>query len=238
MTPCGQGRTRRNFPRPGTIGGAVGRMLNAEAGVRRQQHGGRAGAPHAGRESRQAARGDHFTVGHCAQREHTDGRRGSVADLQAWRRALASTLTQRDARDALGFSDQRAVASREALVATRGIDQRRVGPHAGGVHARQSTIDRALAQAVGRAQQASQGRSVPLGDVDARLLHQSGGQDAQPATPRRARTGEGRAAERLWPQKTRADCSCSTQVTGSLPKSCCYGGDACGVLWPLRREFA
>ena len=60
----------------------------------------------------------------------------------------------------------------ETLVAARQRNERCARPHAGCLRAVRPEEGRPLAEALGRAQRPSQERPVPLGDVDAHLLHQ------------------------------------------------------------------
>src|SRR5262249_36016219 len=61
---------------------------------------------------------------------------------------------------------------RPALVAPRHRAQRRAYPRPGRLLSARPQADRSFIEAIGGTEQASQGRSIPLGALDADLLHQ------------------------------------------------------------------
>src|SRR3954449_9901942 len=81
----------------------------------------------------------------------------------------------------------------EALVTARDERERRARPQTRRVQADQCEEDRGFVEALGRAQRASQDRRLPLGAVDADVLHQPRRQDAAADAAHAAGAGKGGA---------------------------------------------
>src|SRR5215831_839203 len=78
----------------------------------------------------------------------------------------------------------------ELLVAAGHPEKRRVDSGEGGIQQAQLARDRAVAQALGRAEPAPQELAVSLGDVDAQLLHQSSRKEDERRTAQGPRARE------------------------------------------------
>lgn len=77
------------------------------------------------------------------------------------------------------------------MVAARDSDQRRAGSRGRGVRTEGSRGHRALAAALGGAESTPETRSVSVGDVDADVLYQPGGEKAAQGATGAAGSGEG-----------------------------------------------
>lgn len=98
-------------------------------------------------------------------------------------------------------------ARQAPLVETRDGNQRCARSQVGHVHQEQSRGHRQIAQVVGRTQQAAQVVAVPLGDVDAQLLHQPRRARVAGATEEASGRCEGRVARAVWPAAATARAS-------------------------------
>src|SRR5207302_1726454 len=86
----------------------------------------------------------------------------------------------------------------QAMVTRRDREEQRSGPRGERLHEGEPAEHRGVAEAFGGAQQAAQERSISLGDVDAGVLHQPGGEEFAEAAAGEAGGGEGRAARAIW----------------------------------------
>src|SRR5436309_13932701 len=87
--------------------------------------------------------------------------------------------------------------SAEEVVAARDPDEQRAGPRSQRVQASKPEGRGGLAQALGPSQQAPQGLALPVGGVDAQLLHQSRRKGVEARTATRARACQRRATQSL-----------------------------------------
>src|ERR1700758_3467207 len=97
------------------------------------------------------------------------------------------------ATDSPPHGDARTLSTYEigfAVVPTRHAGERRIDPGEGRVRQAQLARDRIVAQTLGRAQQTPQELAVPIGDVDAQLLHQPSGQEDERRAAQGSRAGE------------------------------------------------
>ena len=122
-----------------------------------------------------------FHQGSCASRPRPAAHPPGAAPSCATRR-------QRGAGDC---------ACANAVVPGRHRGQRCARSRARRLHVRRPAADRPIAEAFRRMQRSPQGRSLPLRDVDADVLHQSGGETARGSPASTARAGEGGAPKAL-----------------------------------------
>src|SRR5579872_2029330 len=99
--------------------------------------------------------------------------------------------------------DADANAPRQSLVARGHRAQRRPRPRAQRLHMARPEENRSLPETLGDGQRPAQGRRVPVGHVDADLLHQPGGAEPAAGAPAHASARQGRAARGVRPAAER-----------------------------------
>lgn len=104
--------------------------------------------------------------------------------------------------------NERQTDAEPTLVPACDRNEQCAGSRCGRVRAERSPQHRAVAQALGGAEPTAQDGRVPLGDVDAHVLHQSSGYDAAGKPTPAAAGGEGRVAAAVqtssgWPAQKR-----------------------------------
>jgi hypothetical protein len=104
------------------------------------------------------------------------------------------------------------------VVTPRDGDERRAGSRAGCLSEVERDGHRQVARAIGEAQSATQVGSLPVGDVDARLLHQSRRQDADALAASHPRARQRRAAGAFRTSASRG----SSAATGRIDESKAY----------------
>src|SRR5262249_27429688 len=112
------------------------------------------------------------------------------------------------------------------LVASGHRTKQRAGSGAGCVHVERPSEDRAIVEAISRAERTPQGKAVSVRDVDAQSLHQSGWTKPAGKPAAGAPTGEAGAASHFWekrleqvlqPANTRNGASAAAPTPRCLP---------------------